>query len=186
MISNDHAEVVKVIVGLAANFGVAPPEALFDLWHKAFQVDNITTEELRKAASKIIRSKTDGYGRMPTYAEILAAAGKAPAKIEDKAIEQAAKIISAVRQHGNTKTPRFKNPITATLMTGRWNWASLCQMKEDQMHWWQKDFVEAYRVLELNQGGRTQIPMNSEVRRLVDGVGKQLPGKRKEQAGAGL
>ena len=136
----------KVIMGLAGNFSATIPLATLDIWLEMLKADGITYQELQQGAQKIMREKKDGYGRMPTYVELIESIRGSQPKIEDRALCEANKILDHLRLHGAGVWPEMSDPITRQLMTTRWHyltWAAQCV--ESENHWWVKEFVEAYR-----------------------------------------
>lgn len=138
----DKKPFVNIVIGLAANFGAQIPEGLLQLWLNTFTEDGISLEQIKIAAGKIIRSKKDGYGRMPTYAEFFEIIKGSD---DDKALVTANEIIKHLHEHGSRVFPNLSDPIAKQLMTKRWpyyDWAS--QVLESELKWWVKDFCEAY------------------------------------------
>ena len=84
------------------------------------------------------------FNTPPVAIFIEAIQGKAP-EIEDKATNEAMKVLNAIRIYGYYNKPKFDDIITRSLVDRRFNWQTLCStMKEDQEKWFIKDFVEAY------------------------------------------
>jgi len=140
----NHVELSKIIVGLAANFGVKIPVGLIELWKAAFMKDGISIDQIRYGAGKILRTKKDGYGRMPTYAEIIEIIQGGDKK--DKALVLATEIITHLKLHGANVLPVLEDPVAANLMSRRWpyrKWAA--QVLESELKWWTKEFCEAYK-----------------------------------------
>jgi hypothetical protein len=136
----------KVIYGLAGSFSATISPATLDIWMEMLKVDGITYQELQAGVQRLIREKTEGYGRLPLYGELLKAIKGEQPKIEDRALVEANKILDHLRLHGAGVWPEMSDPITRQLMTTRWHyptWAAQCV--ESENHWWVKEFVEAYR-----------------------------------------
>jgi hypothetical protein len=161
----------KVMMALAGNFGTAIQPATLDVWFAMAKDDWITYEQISAAAQTIMRTKTDGYGRMPTYAELLVAIrGQAPT-IEHKATAEANRVIAHLHTYGATTSPDLSaDPITQRLMTVRWHyktWAS--QVLESELKWWVKEFVQAYEAEQISSGRHAQIP--AKLRGLIENIG---------------
>jgi hypothetical protein len=171
----DYKRFTDIMGAIAGNFSSTIEPGLLNIWHKLMRADGITYEQLRAAALKIIRTKKDSYGRMPTYAEILEAIqGEQPA-IEDVALVEANKILDHLRINGAGIWPNLSDPITRQLMTTRWyypRWAANCV--ESHNHWWVKDFVEAYRSTNLVDGGQGLAQISGQVRPLLEMVGMKV------------
>ena len=139
----NQIEFTKIIIGLAANFGVKIPEGLIELWQNAFREDGISLEQIRYAAGKILRKPANRYGRMPTYdefIEIIQGGNK-----EDKALVIANEIIAHLKMRGSRVFPKLDDEIAKYLMTKRWpyyEWAAA--VIESELKWWVKEFCEAY------------------------------------------
>lgn len=141
----DQIKFAKIIIGLAANFGVKIPEGLIELWKNAFQEDGISFEQINHAAGKIIRTKKNSYGRMPTYAEFLEIIHGGSA--ESKAQIIADEIIGHLRFFGANKPLVITDPVAKHLMSTRWpyqQWATT--VLESDLKWWVKEFCEAYNA----------------------------------------
>jgi len=136
----------KVIYGLAGSFSATISPATLDIWMEMLKADGITYQELQTGVQRLIREKTEGYGRLPLYGELLKAIKGSQPKIEDRALVEANKILDHLRLYGATKWPEMSDPITRQLMTTRWHylkWAG--QVVESELKWWVKEFVEAYQ-----------------------------------------
>jgi hypothetical protein len=159
----------KVMMALAGNFGTAIQPATLDVWFAMAKDDGLTYEQISVAAQTIMRTKIDTYGRMPTYAELLAAiCGQAPT-IEQRATAEANRIIAHLHIHGAKTCPDFTDPITKWLMENRWpykTWAS--QVPERELTWWAKEFVKAYEAVQISSGP-AQIP--AKLRGLIENIG---------------
>ena len=164
----DSKEFAEVVFGLAANFGVKIPDGLLEIWHDTFKADGISLEQIRFAAGKIIRSKKDGYGRMPTYAEfieIIQGGNK-----EDKALVIANEIIVHLRTYGSRVCPKLDS-IAKHLMIKRWpypEWSSM--VLEDELKWWTKEFCEAYNAYSARDVP-LKIEASQDVKKLVNSIG---------------
>ena len=45
----------------------------------------------------------------------------------------------------------FKDKTTQYLMTNRWTFYQLGMMKEEDLKWWRKDFVQAYEEIDKQE-----------------------------------
>lgn len=168
----------KLIFALAGNFGTEIQPATLDIWFAMAREDGITYQEMQAAAQKIMRTKAEGYGRMPAYAEILEAIRGQPPKVEHRATAEASRIIEHLNTYGATTLPDLSgDPITRRLMTTRWpykTWAA--KVAEAKIDWWIKDFVEAYRAIEATGGALPAIEAPKRVRPLLESIGAQIGG----------
>lgn len=165
----------KIMVAMAGNFGATIQPATLDVWFQMAKGDGFTYEQVARAAAHIMRTKTNGYGRMPTYAEIVQAIQGEPPKIEHKALAEAIRIIGHLRYNGATTWPDLsQDPVTERLMTTRWpykTWAA--QVLESELKWWAKEFVEAYQAEQaIDRQSNPQIPHQATA--LIESVGKRM------------
>ena len=174
----------QLMYALAGNFGATIEPITLDVWYELAQQDGLQYERLQEAAKKILRSKKDGYGRMPTYAEILEAArGPAPV-LEDQALVEANKIIAHLHTSGASLPPEMPDPITNFLMSRVWPytvWAA--GVLEDDLKWWTKDFCAAYRATTKTHELHKQIPAaeNKELEDLSKKIINLVPKVRLEE-----
>ena len=173
--SGDFAQ---IIMGLAANFGAKVPAGLTELWENAFREDGISLDQIRNAAGQILRSRTDSYGRMPTYAEFIE---KIQGKQEDKAQIAANEIITHLKKHGANTPLKLNDQIAIHLMSTRWEykqWAS--SVLEKELTWWVKDFCEAYRAYSKSSGfdtigaPETKGQIQEGVKKLTEGIANEI------------
>jgi len=97
------------------------------------------------AATKLIQ--THRYNSMPTTADLINAMEPGRIDPDQRAELEAGKVLDHLRNYGKSISPRFHDPITRYLMTTRWryySWASY--VKEDDLKWWSRDFVRAYKA----------------------------------------
>lgn len=140
----DHKEFVGIMKTLAINAGVSLEKEVLDLYYTAFK-GVFSSEEFKEAAVKVLRTWT--YNRMPPIAEILKHTKEKAPQIESVALVQANYIITHLQQHGSTKWPELKDPITKYLMTRRWrysDWAA--SVLDSEIKWWVKEFVTSYQA----------------------------------------
>ena len=161
---------VKTLLGLAGNFGDTFDAYTLDMWRKMFKRDGISLEQIDAAAIKIMRSRK--ISKMPTYAEFLEYIQGSPA---DKAQQQADMVIDVLRTKGRMVDPIFPDTITAHLMRTRWpykTWAA--EVKESELVWWRKEFIEAYKSYSKNPDtipANRQLEAGQKVKRLAEGIG---------------
>ena len=106
-----------------------------------------TIDQVEMAAVKLIQ--THKYNSMPTTADIINAMGGMPGQIDrdHRAELEAGKVLDVLKFCGTSATPAFEDPITKHLMSPRWRWyAWASKVKEDDLKWWCKDFVRAYKA----------------------------------------
>lgn len=163
-------DMAKTLLGLAGNFGDTFDAYTLDMWRKMFKRDGISLEQIDAAAIKIMRSRK--ISKMPTYAEFLEYIHGSSA---DKAQQQADVVIDFLRTNGRMSKPDFKDSITAHLMRTRWpyqTWAA--EVKESELVWWRKEFIEAYKSYAKNPDtvpASRQLEAGQRVKGLAENIG---------------
>jgi len=160
-----------LIMVLAENFGGEPSEALLEMWWSMANKDGITADQFAGAAEEIIRTRK--YKTMPTYAEIVEAIH---GSVEDKAQVQVDIALSTMQRLEWGQAPKFDDPVTARLMTTRWDIAWYRQVEEKAIPFWRKEFIEAYKsysraeaVVQIGYSGNGR-----DIRQLAQGIGKTI------------
>lgn len=75
-----------------------------------------------------------------------------PGDIEDVAMVEADKVVNAIKEVGYYNSVAFDNPVTMAVIAKGWGgWMKLCEMREDDIKWFRKDFVRVYKAY-ANQG----------------------------------
>lgn len=135
-------EIALVIMGVAANFGAKIPDGLLEIWFDAFSQDGYTTGQIKQAAGRIIRTKKDSYGRMPTYAEFI----EAIEGNKDQLAEiEAQNVIKLIRSEGAYGEPVLQDRAKAVINNRFGGWKNLCgSLEESKLNWFIKEFKEAY------------------------------------------
>jgi hypothetical protein len=163
----------KLMYALAGNFGTEIPPATLDVWFSMTKEDGLAYPQMQAAVKHIIRTKTDGYGRMPTYAEIFTAIVGKPVAIEDKALCEANRVLEYLRTNGARTAPEWADRVTNKLMTTRWNYTGWAQsVLESELKWWVKEFCEAYRAM-ADQDAVPAIEAPKRVLELASGIGRR-------------
>ena len=167
MESKDKKEFMEIMLGIAEDSGVQLTKSGIALKFEALREYSI--DQIRSAAIHIIKTREHRF--MPTTAEFIRAiVGDLP-RLADIATEQAGKVIEAVRRFGRYRNPKFKNQVTAALLSSRWSWGRLCEMTESELGWFAKEFVDAYRAFDIVEK-RPAIEMTAELKKLTQGIGK--------------
>jgi len=173
MTSENLDRFVKIMMGLAENFpGTRLTGAGIDMRFEALK--EFAIDQVSKAATKLIQ--THKYNAMPTTADIINAMGGMPGRIDrdNRAEIEAGKVLDHLHCFGSQVTPSFDDPITKHLMGHRWryrSWAS--RVKEDDLKWWSRDFVRAYKAHAVAANAGFYLPVNPVVRRVVHSVGER-------------
>ncbi len=140
------------------------------IWARGFESEGITLDQIRKAALKILKTRT--ISKMPTFAEFLEAISGSK---KDKAQVQADIVLKMLRRNGSQAKPDFDDPVTVHLMSSRWQWERWARtVLEDEIKWWRKEFIEAYqsytgRPEMINEVKRIAAP--EQLRQLTETIG---------------
>jgi len=132
---------------------------------KEFSIDQV-----EMAAVKLIQ--THKYNSMPTTADIInAMGGSGRIDQEQRAEMEAGKVLEHLRYHGKNVSPRFADPITKHLMTTRWRYyAWAARVKEDDLKWWCKDFVRAYKAQTAGVDAGVCLPLGELARSITRNI----------------
>lgn len=135
-------EIGKILYMMAEVFRDTASDSLLDAWVAVLSSEKVTVDEAQAAAVQVMKSRE--YNKLPPPAAFLELV-RPQVKPREIAEAQADKVLEAVRKVGPYNTPEFKDPITAELMSSRWQWGSFSSTLEtDQKKWWRKEFTEAY------------------------------------------
>ena len=153
-----------VIMGLAANFGVKIPDGLLEIWFEAFSEDGYTFEQIKKAAGKIIRTKKDSYGRLPTYGEFIEAIEGDPAHSADIEVNN---VVSQIRDLGADGKPKLSIPMVNAINIRFGGWHNMCcGLEESKLQWFIRDLKEAY-LIEIAKDEKLMLPDKEEAGRIL-------------------
>jgi len=164
MNDNDKKEFAEIMYALGENFNAQVTKPGLRIRFEALK--QYSMEQVRAACVEVVRNRK--FHGMPNVAEIVAAIGD---RTEDRAVAQAHKVIECIRSYGAYDTPTFDDPVTNAVMTKRFRWQEVCQLREDHLKWFIKDFSEAYRSYSTEQT-REMIECDSQkLKQLVENIG---------------
>ena len=146
-------------------------EAAIDIWHRVLAPYEI------KETEKAFFSHIQQSRFLPTIAEIkglLDENKKGHISIEARAQQEWRGVMSAVRQLGAERRPRFLDPVTAHLIKTQFPWSYLCGMLEKNENWEQKRWCEAYDLASSIHKDLLEIEVSDEIRGLLDTVAKSV------------
>jgi hypothetical protein len=140
MQKSDLKEFVKIMYGLADNFGAELSEPGLHMRFEALK--GYSLEDVRNAALSIIRTRK--YSKMPTVAELLE--HLEGGQVEDRARVEASKVLEAMRLYGAYQSVVFDDPVTIAVVDQAFGgWVKLNQeLKSHDEKWFIKDFCNAY------------------------------------------
>lgn len=152
--------------GLAENFSATLTEDGMRLRYKALY--QYTIEQLESASMRLLRTRV--YTTMPTAAEFVLAIDGAASIKGEKQIQSIRRAIGGCGRNGK---PNFHDPVTHYLVHNYFGWQNICNKKENEMHFFEKEFVEAYQkyeqspeVLSIEGTGSNPIQILNVVKKL--------------------
>ena len=75
-----------------------------------------------------------------------------PGDVADIAMIQADKVVNAIRDVGYYSSVTFDDPVTMAVIKQGWGgWMKVCELRNDDIKWFRKDFVGIYKAYS-NQG----------------------------------
>ena len=163
-------DLMKILMGLAGNFGDTMDTHTISMWRRMFELDGIGLGQIKTAAVEIMRTRK--ISKMPTYAEFLE---YVHGSADSEAQAQADVVVDVLRSQGSHPTIKFSDPITQHLMSRRWpykQWAS--SVLEKELVWWRKDFVAAYADLRRNPASMAkakEIASGPGLKQIVEKIG---------------
>ena len=136
---NDIDKFQKLMAGLAENFSATLSDVGIDLMFETLK--NYSYQQVYGAAIKIM--KTRKYTGMPTISEFIT---NIECTKDDKADYQYGLVLRAIRELGSYTHPRFKDPITQSLVDNRFGWGKICNINPKDMEFFARDFKAAYQA----------------------------------------
>lgn len=147
MTKHDHFEFARVMMALSEVFdgGREPNPLKVELYFQALKEFRI--EEVKEAS--VIMMKTRVYPSFPKPAEII---HEINGTEEDWATNAWLTVIGAIRRHGSYESVSFDDKVIHSVIEAMGGWPQLCQTRDDDMKWRQKDFEGLYRVISRRDG----------------------------------
>ncbi len=148
---DDKKKFATVIKGLAGNFGGKVSKD--DLRLRFTALIDYSIADIGKAGTWLLKHREKEFPPVPTTKEIIDAIDKVSGKLETKtkAGLECDKVIKALNYFVREFTILFKDKTTQYLMTNRWTFYQLGMMKEEDLKWWRKDFVQAYEEIDKQE-----------------------------------
>lgn len=141
---SDKNKFLVIISGLATEFGGKAQKDNVKLRFDALMEYSI--EDISKAATWLVKNRTEKYPPIPTTREIIAAIEIITGNLESKTVAgiQADIVFKKLREWGKEAEPLFLNKTTLYLMTHRWSFAQLGNMGADDLKWFRKEFISSF------------------------------------------
>lgn len=178
------SETAQILMYIMSDFDAAPTQEKIEVWHD--QIKHLDPEFAMGAARALMREEHFGIPRVADFLRIVEHMSKTPAERMTTG-EAWEKLLGAVRTYGVDQASRaalslreFPRIIAAARQVG---WRRICLADEKEMPFVEKKFGEYFEALkERDDLDRQVMPMSGELRTLVDGVTKALPGAKDDQA----
>jgi len=143
MNDSDKTRFAKIMTGLAEDCSAQMSKAGLHMRFEALK--QFTIDQVETAVLSVMRSNV--YTKMPTTGTIIQAI---EGTMDDKAEYQYTVVLRAIRQLGNTGHPKFKDPITQSLIDDRFGWSAICTKHEKDLEFFARDFKAAYTAQDKN------------------------------------
>ncbi len=134
-------------------------EQIMDIWWATLKPYDIA--DVCRALTKHISDPERGqYAPKPADVIRFLACGEKEQleNLKGKAEMQWLRVLQAIKGCGAHRTPKFKDPVTAAVVTSIGGWPFLCAKDQDQLNWTQKEFVATY--LEFEKRPLNELPNN--------------------------
>lgn len=167
---NNLAKFAIIMKALGTSCGVEITKNQINIYFTAFK--QLSMIEVEKAFSRVMYTWI--YNKFPPVGVFMKAIEESQPLLEDLADIQASEVLNQIRQCGYYKIPEFKDPVTAHLMSHRFNFQSLCKtLNESEEKWFVKDFVKAYQSVDRNKENLL-IEITPELKQITDNLFERI------------
>lgn len=142
MKQNDKSKFLDLFTGLCEVFDKKYSEVLLKVYFTS--LEKFTIEQVEIAINLVIQKDTF----FPKPANIIEYAGGGSS--EDLAELEASKVLKAISSVGKYENICFDDPVTQAVIESRGGWPRVCDLEEDEVKWFSKEFMSTYRAF-LNQ-----------------------------------
>ncbi len=148
MEQSDLKRFAILFYGLAEEYGGQITKNGVNLKFEALK--EYTINDISKAASWIVKNRGKTFPPIPTVQEFQEVLNKLSGNLEGKAKAELEcdKVLQNLKYWGRECPTVFKDKTTQYLMTSRWTFHQLGMMKDDDLKWWRKDFIQAYKEID--------------------------------------
>jgi len=137
---DDQKRVVETLTAVASLYKQDLAPGVISIWLQA--LDRFTADQIVGALTAHVTDPERGQF-MPKPADVIRVlAGTA----SDAALIAWGKVIATVRRHGSYADVVFDDPKIMQAIEQIGGWVRLCEMREEDEHWRQKDFTAIYRT----------------------------------------
>lgn len=138
----------NTMYGIAEDFGGTLSDNNLAVRFRALQEYSI--DQITRAGTWLLKHREKTFPAVPTTKEFIGVIEgwkKPQVSAKSRAEVQADMVLIKLKHHGRAGKADFCDSITQHLMTTRWPyrvWA--CNVKEDELKWFRKEFIEAYQA----------------------------------------
>lgn len=153
-------------------FGKESSEFLVDIYYK--QLCDYPEKDVLGAISTAIGTLR-WFPKPVELTELIT--GESHLSIEDKAQAQALLVVDAIRRHGAYASVRFEDPVTTRTVQGLYGtWPKACELREEAVKWFVKDFVATYKAYSAQRlTERGHLPGIVEIENSANGFINNIP-----------
>ena len=179
MENSDFKKFTSLIYGLAEEYGGTISKAGVDLKFDALK--GYSLKSVTMASNWLLRNRIEKYPPTPTIKEFIKTIDSIEnpkPSCETHAQKQVDIILKYLNYYGSYCEHVFKDSTTNYLMTSRWTFQQLGLMKQEDLKWFRRDFVEAYTNLQKDteaaieySGARGTIPVD-DLKKLIGPQGE--------------
>ena len=118
-----------------------PSELILNAYSKS--LEKFSIDEIESAFSYAISD----LQWFPKPVELRQFIESGPGDIDDIALVEADKVVNAIRSIGYYNSVTFGDPATMAVIEQGWGgWMKLCELRDDEIKWFRKDFVGIYKA----------------------------------------
>ena len=131
--------------GVAEDFGGTLSDNNLAVRFKALQ--DYSIDQITQAGTWLLKNRTEKFPAVPTTKEFIDVIENLAGRLNSKTAAQIEcdKVLKKLKTYGREAMPLFHDEKTKYLMTHRWTFEKLGMMKDEDLKWFRKDFVEAYQ-----------------------------------------
>ena len=178
MKDTDKQDFAKIIWLFATEAGVSIDKAQLSI--KFERLKKYEINQISEAANYLLENRKKTFPAIPTIVEFIETINiqSDPLKMlsdENIAEMQSIKVLDTLRKKGADSNPKFKDSITASLMTTRWpfySWGRNLLEKDEK--WWIKDFIRLYTSYKTTQKISKLIDLKNTTKNIPDFCCKEI------------
>ena len=168
MNKNDIKQLGVYMAVLSEEFTDGKPisELKIQTWYNALEKYEIKV--IGKAVSNIAQKRI--YNGFPKLAEII---NEIEGSADDRALLAWNELKEAIARVGAYNSVKFSDPKTVAVVNEMGGWAKVCEVKEDDLKWMQKDFERLYKVCQPAKN--LLLPGIIEITNNLNGYKEHIP-----------